>query len=78
LSGRKRGCALCKNKRLVVHRPDPPLKLYWVTMKMEASYTLLIPAISQDEAIILADEKAIPMAELTDVLKDVAEVAEFR
>jgi hypothetical protein len=47
-------------------------------MKMEASYTLLIPAISQDEAIILADEKAIPMAELTDVLKDVAEVAEFR
>ena len=58
-------------------RPDPPLRLYWVTMKMEASYTLLIPAISEDEAIILADEKPIPMAEISDVEKDVVEVAEM-
>ena len=25
-----------------MERPDPPLKLCWVTMKMEASYTLLV------------------------------------
>jgi hypothetical protein len=56
---------------------DPPLKLYWVTMKMEASYTLLVPAISEVEAIILADEKPIPMAELTEVVKDVDDVAEM-
>ena len=60
-----------------MERPDPPLKLYWVTMKMEASYTLLIPAISQVEAIILADEKPVPLIELEDVEKDVVEVAEM-
>jgi len=58
-------------------RPDPPLKLYWVTMKMEANYTLLIPAISQVEAIILADEKPIPMAELSEIEKDIVEVEEM-
>ena len=58
-------------------QPTPPLKLYWVTMKMEATYTLLVPAISQVEAIILADEKPIPMAELCGVEKDVIEVAEM-
>lgn len=56
---------------------DPPLKLYWVTMKMEASYTLAIPAISKVEAIIIADEKPIPMAELCDVEKDVVGIAEM-
>jgi len=56
--------------------PDPPLKLYWVTMKMEASYTLLVPAISEDEAIVLADEKPVPLLELSDIDKDVVEVAE--
>jgi len=61
-----------------MEQPDPPLKLYWVTMKMEASYTLLIPAISQVEAIILADERPIPMAELVDVVKDVDDVAEMK
>ena len=56
---------------------DPPLKLYWVTMKMEANYTLLIPAISEVEAIILADEKAVPLAEISDVEKDVVRVDEM-
>jgi hypothetical protein len=60
-----------------MERPDPPLRLYWVTMKMEANYTVLIPAISDVEAIILADEKPIPMAELADVEKDIVEVAEM-
>ena len=55
---------------------DPPLKLYMVTMKMEATYTLAIPAISEVEAIILADEKPIPMAELSDVVKDIETVEE--
>ena len=45
-------------------------------MKMEASYTLLVPAISEVEAIILADEKAIPLADTADVEKDVIDVAE--
>lgn len=57
-------------------RPDPPLKLYWVTMKMEASYTLPIPAIPEVEAIILADEKPIPADGITDLATDVVEVAE--
>ena len=56
---------------------DPPLKLYWVTMKIEANYSLLIPAISEDEAIILADEKPVPVAEITDLEKDVVNVAEM-
>lgn len=56
---------------------DPPLKLYWVTMKMEANYTLLIPAISEVEAIILSDEKAVPLAEISDVEKDVVRVDEM-
>lgn len=60
-----------------MERLDPPLKLYWVTMKMEATYTLLVPAISEVEAVILADEKPIPMAEITRVEKDVVEVAEM-
>ena len=60
-----------------IDRPDPPIRLYMVTMKMEATYTLAIPAISEVEAIILADEKPIPMAELVDVLKDVEDVAEM-
>ena len=60
-----------------MEQPDPPLKLYWVTMKMEANYTLLIPAISDVEAIILADEKPIPLAEISGVEKDVVEVAEM-
>jgi hypothetical protein len=59
-----------------MERPDPPLKLYWVTMKLEASYTLLIPAISEVEAIILADEKPVPLAEISDVETDAVEVAE--
>ena len=59
-----------------MERPDPPLRLYMVTMRMEATYTLAIPAISEVEAIILADEKPIPMAEITDVVKDVDDVAE--
>jgi hypothetical protein len=46
-------------------------------MKMEANYTLLIPAISEVEAVILADEKAIPLAEISDIEKDVVEVAEI-
>jgi len=45
-------------------------------MKMEASYMLLIPAISVVEAIILADEKPVPLAEISDVVTDVFEVAE--
>ena len=45
-----------------MERPDPPLKLYMVTMKMESTYTLAIPAISEVEAIILADEKPIPVS----------------
>ncbi len=53
---------------------DPPLKLYMVTVKMEATYTLAIPAISDVEAIILADEKPIPMAELAEITKDVEDV----
>ena len=56
---------------------DPPLKLYWVTMKMEANYTLLVPAISEVEAIILAEEKPIPLAEISETEKDVVEVAEM-
>jgi hypothetical protein len=60
-----------------MERPDPPLKLYMVTMKMEATYSLAIPAISEVEAILLADEKPIPMAELVDVVKDVEDVAEM-
>ncbi len=61
-----------------MERPDPPLKLYMVTMRMEATYTLAIPAISEVEAIILADEKPVPMAELREVEKDVEEVVEMR
>jgi hypothetical protein len=60
-----------------MNRPDPSLKLYMVTMKMEATYTLAVPAISPVEAIILADEKPIPMAEISDVVKDVEDVAEM-
>ena len=59
-----------------MERPDPPLKLYWVTMKMEASYSILVPAISEVEAIILADEKPLPLMELEDVEKDVVQVEE--
>jgi len=56
---------------------EHPLKLYWVTMKMEGNYTLLIPAISEDEAIILADERPVPLAELSGVEKDVVGMAEM-
>lgn len=57
---------------------EPPLKLYWVTMKMEANYTLLVPAISEVEAIILADEKSIPLSEISGIETDVIEVAEAK
>ncbi len=47
-------------------------------MKMEANYTLLVPAISEVEAIILADEKAIPLSEISGAETDVIEVAEMK
>lgn len=56
---------------------EPPLKLYWLTMKMEANYSLLVPAISEVEAILLADERPVPLAEISDVETDVVEVAEM-
>lgn len=45
-------------------------------MKAEFSYRLLIPAISDIEAVILADEKPIPSDGITDIETDVVEVAE--
>lgn len=38
---------------------EPELKYYWVTMKFEANYSLLVPAISEVEAVILADESSV-------------------
>jgi hypothetical protein len=46
-------------------------------MKMEANYTLLVPAISEIEAIVLADEKAIPFLQISDIERDVVQVAEM-
>ena len=46
-------------------------------MKMEASYTLLVPAISEIKAIILIDEKAIPFLQISDMERDVVQVAKM-
>jgi hypothetical protein len=54
---------------------EPPLKYYWVTMKVEANYTLLVPAISEVEAVILADEMNVPVDTLTEFEKDVIEIS---
>lgn len=72
------GLFLCSTRRdnTIATEQAPPLKPHGVTMKMEANYMLLIPAISEVEAIILADEKAIPLAEISGVEKDVVQVAE--
>ena len=55
-------------------RPNPPMKLYWVTIKMEAAYSLLVPDVSQVEAIIRADERAVLLMKLEDVEKDVVQI----
>ena len=64
--------------KILANEREPELKYFWVTMKLEANYKLLVPAISEDEAIIEADDMEIPFLEISGVEKDVIQVAEMK
>lgn len=57
---------------------EPELKYYWLTMKFEPQYRLLVPAISPVESVILADEMEIPTKDISIVEKDVVDVEEMK
>lgn len=57
---------------------EPQLKYFWVTMRFEGQFRLLVPAISEVEAIILSDEMDIPSKEISVEWKDVVGIEQMR